>query len=154
MLINFKENFLKTLTCPSGKWRINSTSPTTKSTSPGLSDLNFFVPCAIKHSAYVTRMLYGIIMHAAYVTRLSACNFFNIIFIKEIKNLYSCIVELYEHLGIFKNTHKVLEALGYASCFSVHFSCVLKNSCMLIWLDNALGHIFYFFSNLLFIIVS
>ena len=41
----FKENFLKTFTSPSGKWRINSTCPTIKSTSPRLSDLNFFVPC-------------------------------------------------------------------------------------------------------------
>lgn len=46
LLINFKKkNSQKTFTCPSGKWRINSTSQTTKFTSPGLSDLNFFVPC-------------------------------------------------------------------------------------------------------------
>ena len=40
----------KTFTCPLGKWRINSTSLTTKSTSPRLSDLNFFVPCALLSS--------------------------------------------------------------------------------------------------------
>jgi len=38
--------------------------------------------------------------------------------IKEIKNVSECIVELYKHVVIFKNTREVLEALGCASCFS------------------------------------
>ena len=55
------------------------------------------------------------------------------IIIKEIKNASSCIVELYKHLGIFKNTREVhREALGCASCFSMYFSRVLKNSQVLI----------------------
>ena len=41
--------------------------------------------------------------------------------IKEIKNASSCIVELYKHAGIFKNTREVhREARGAAECFS-HF---------------------------------
>ena len=43
----------------------------------------------------------------------------------------SCIAELYKHLGIFKNT--------------MHFSRVLKTSHVLIELNNALMHVFYFF---------
>ena len=47
---------------------------------------------------------------------------------KEIKNAPECIVELYKHAGIFKNTKEVhREARGAAECFS-HFSSVLKNS--------------------------
>lgn len=49
-------------------------------------------------------------------------------FTKEIKNAPECIVELYKHAGIFKNTREVhKEARGAAECFS-HFSSVLKNS--------------------------
>ena len=49
-------------------------------------------------------------------------------FIKEIKNASECIVELYKHAGIFKNTREVhREARGATECFS-HFSSVLKNS--------------------------
>ena len=52
--------------------------------------------------------------------------------IKEIKNAPECIVELYKHAGIFKNTREVhREARGVAECFS-HFSSVLKNSQVLI----------------------
>ena len=52
--------------------------------------------------------------------------------IKEIKNAPECIVELYKHAGIFKNTRKVhKEGRGAAECFS-HFSSVLKNSQVLI----------------------
>ena len=52
--------------------------------------------------------------------------------IKEIKNAPECIVELYKHAGIFKNTREVhREARGIAECFS-HFSSVLKNSQVLI----------------------
>ena len=41
--------------------------------------------------------------------------------IKEIKNAPECIVELYKHAGIFKNTREVhREARGVAECFS-HF---------------------------------
>ena len=40
-----KENSPKAFTCPLGKLRVKSTSLTAKSTSPGLSDTNFFVPC-------------------------------------------------------------------------------------------------------------
>ena len=53
--------------------------------------------------------------------------------IKEIKNAPECIVELYKHAGIFKNTREVhKEARGAAECFFMHFSCVLKNSRVLI----------------------
>ena len=59
------------------------------------------------------------------------CNIANF-FIKEIKNAPECIVELYKHAGIFKNTREVhREARGVAECFS-HFSSVLKNSQVLI----------------------
>ena len=38
---------------------------------------------------------------------------------KEIKNAPECIVELYKHAGIFKNTREVhREAQGAAECFS------------------------------------
>ena len=51
---------------------------------------------------------------------------------KEIKNASECIVELYKHAGIFKDTREVhREARGVAECFS-HFSSVLKNSQVLI----------------------
>ena len=54
------------------------------------------------------------------------------LFTKEIKNAPECIVELYKHAGIFKNTREVhKEARGPAECFS-HFSSVLKNSQVLI----------------------
>ena len=59
-------------------------------------------------------------------------NILNITFKKEIKNAPECIVELYKHAGIFKNTREVhREARGVAECFS-HFSSVLKNSQVLI----------------------
>ena len=58
-----------------------------------------------------------------------ACTWKNI---KEIKNASECIVELYKHAGIFKNTREVhRDARGAAECFS-HFSSVLKNSQVLI----------------------
>ena len=58
---------------------------------------------------------------------------------KEIKNASECIVELYKHAGIFKNTREVHRgARGAAKCFS-HFSSVLKNSQVLILLNNARG---------------
>ena len=54
------------------------------------------------------------------------------IYIKEIKNAPECIVELYKHAGIFRNTREVhKEARGAAECFS-HFSSVLKNCQVLI----------------------
>ena len=59
--------------------------------------------------------------------------------IKEIKNASECIVELYKHAGIFKNTREVhREARGAAECFS-HFSSVPKNSQVFILLNNARG---------------
>ena len=59
--------------------------------------------------------------------------------IKEIKHASECIVALYVHAGIFKNTSEVKrEAWGAAECFS-HFSSVLKNSQVLIKLNNARG---------------
>ena len=58
----------------------------------------------------------------------------------------SSIVELYKHLGIFKNTREVREAIVLGS--SPHLSHVLKNSRVPIELDNALG---VFFSNFLVI---
>jgi len=51
---------------------------------------------------------------------------------KEIKNASECIVELYKHTGIFKNTREVhREARGAAEYF-LHFLSVLKNSQVLI----------------------
>ena len=41
------KNSPKTFTCLSGKLRVKSTSPTAKSTSAGLLDTNFFVPCTL-----------------------------------------------------------------------------------------------------------
>ena len=56
----------------------------------------------------------------------------NFTVLKGIVNAPECIVELYKHAGIFKNTREVLrEARGIAECFS-HFSSVLKNSQVLI----------------------
>ena len=53
-------------------------------------------------------------------------------YIKEIKNAPECIVELYKHTGIFKNTREVhREARGAAECFS-HFWSLLKNFQVLI----------------------
>ena len=47
---------------------------------------------------------------------------------KEIKNASECIVELYKHAGIFKNTREVhREARGTDECFS-HFSSVAMHS--------------------------
>ena len=67
---------------------------------------------------------------------------------KEIKNASECIVELYKHTGIFKNTREVhREAQSTAECFS-HFSTVLKNSQVLIYKCNSTMHedeLFYFF---------
>ncbi len=65
-------------------------------------------------------------------------------YIKGIKSAPECIVELYKHLGIFKNTREVhREARGAAECFS-HFSSVFKNSQVLIELNNARGERFLF----------
>ena len=47
------------------------------------------------------------------------------------KTCSSSIVEFYKHLGIFKNTREVREALAFGSCFSVPIS-----------LNNALGAFF------------
>ena len=52
------------------------------------------------------------------------------IFIKEIKNAFECIVEN------MREVHR--EARGAAECFS-HFLSVLKNSQVLILLNNARG---------------
>jgi len=66
--------------------------------------------------------------------------------IKEIKNVSECIVELYKHVVIFKNTREVLEALGCASCFSMHFCRVLKiTTC----LNNSIMHSDTFFISLI-----
>jgi len=75
---------------------------------------------SIKHAAYVTRVLYRvIIMHAAYVTS------FSLAFYKWNKKLHPCAL------------------LSYISTF---FKNTLKNFRMLIELNNTLGCIFYFFS--------
>ena len=48
---------------------------------------------------------------------------FTIYFIKEIeKTCFSSIVELYKHLGIFKNTREVREAPAFDPCFSALLS--------------------------------
>ena len=58
--------------------------------------------------------------------------FLHVCSLKEIKNASECIVELYKHTGIFKNTREVhREARGAAERFS-HFSSVLKNPQVLI----------------------
>ena len=52
----------------------------------------------------------------------------DVLFNKEIKNASECIVELYKHAGIFKNTREVhREARGAAECFS-YFSSLIYNS--------------------------
>ena len=67
---------------------------------------------------------------------------FTIHFIKEIKKTCSSsIAEFYKHAGIFKNTREVQEALAFGSC-SPLFSLVLKNSRVLIELNNVLGAFF------------
>ncbi len=59
-------------------------------------------------------------------------------FIKEIKNKTECIVELYKHAGIFKNTREVhREARG--------FSSVLKNSQVLIYITEQCTRRKFFF---------
>ena len=48
---------------------------------------------------------------------------FTIYFIKEIeKTCFSSIVELYKHLGIFKNIREVREAPAFDPCFSALLS--------------------------------
>ena len=90
--------------------------------------------CYWSCSLNVLRILYSIVLLTFYT--------------KEIKNASECIVELYKHTGIFKNTREVLrEAQGTAECFS-HFSTVLKNSQVLIYKCNSTMHedeVFYFF---------
>ena len=45
----------------------------------------------------------------------------------------SCIVDLYKHLGIFKNTREAREALAYGWCFCKHLSRDLKvTACLLL----------------------
>ena len=46
-----------------------------------------------------------------------------LVFIEEIKRRAKCIVELYKHAGIFKNTREVRETLAFGSCFSALLSC-------------------------------
>ena len=94
-----------------------------------------FIITAIKHTAYVTRVLYGGNNARCLRHKFQRAQFLKH-FIKEIKNLSSCIVELYKHLGIFKNTREVREALGCASCFSMYFSRVLKNFRVLIYITQ------------------
>ena len=54
-------------------------------------------------------------------------------FVKRTKHTCSsCFVELYKHLRIFENIPEVREVLAHGSCFSGHFSRVLKNSRVLI----------------------
>ena len=43
--LNVLKNFPRNFTCPLGKWRTESTSLTTKSTVPRLSDMTFFAHC-------------------------------------------------------------------------------------------------------------
>ena len=77
--------------------------------------------------------------HTSALLRYNACSLrhryerakFTIHFIKEIKNLVPRALLSYKHLGIFKNTRA-----------SLHFSHVLKNSRVLILLNNALGAFF------------
>lgn len=48
--------------------------------------------------------------------------------IKEIVNVFECIVELYKHAGTFKNSRELhREAQGIPECF-LHFLSVFKNS--------------------------
>ena len=78
---------------------------------------------------------------------IKAC--FQCTFDKEIKNTPECIVKLYKHAEIFKNRREVhREAQGVAECFA-HFSSVLKNSQVLIKLNNARGQVLYFFYEML-----
>ena len=50
------------------------------------------------------------------------------LFTKEINDAPECVVNLYKHAAIFKNTREVhREARGVAECF-LHFSSVLEDS--------------------------
>ena len=49
----FYSNCSKNITCPSSKLKTELTSPITKSTSPGLSDITFFARCNVKVHFYV-----------------------------------------------------------------------------------------------------
>ena len=71
-------------------------------------------------------------MDSQSVIQLLIINKMHLIYTKGIKNMPECIVELYKHTEIFKNTREVhREARGVAVCF-LHFSSVLKNSQVLI----------------------
>ena len=59
----------------------------------------------------------------------------NVLFSKEIKNAPECIVELYKHAGIFRNTREV--------------SSVLKNPQVLISSTTHEEKVFYFFYEML-----
>ena len=110
------------------------------------------------HSCDVTRVLYGNTMNSFWpiTARAFLWTFYEIwytqptssvwaraihdTFYKRNKNACSSgIIELYKHLGIFKNTREVREALAFGSCFSAF---LLKNSFALIELNNSLGAFF------------
>ena len=81
---------------------------------------------------YVSRVHCWDTVHAAYVVDTSARNSRYLIFYNRNKKpCSSSIVELYKHLGIFKNTREVRESLAFGWCFSVPIS-----------LNNALGAFF------------
>jgi len=70
---------------------------------------------SIKHTAYVTYMLYGVIMHAALVTSLSMRKFLKH-FLKKIVNLllvHCWVISTWE----FRRCSQVRETLGCVLCF-------------------------------------
>ena len=77
---------------------------------------------SIKHAPYVTRVHCWDIMHAR--TSSVRASAIHDTFYKRSKQTYSSsIVELYKHLGIFKKTREVREAIVLGSFFSALLSC-------------------------------
>ena len=100
---------------------------------------------SIKHAPYVTRVHCWDLMRSLRHRYERAQ--FTIHFIREIKKTCSSsIVELYKHLGIFKNTREVQEALTWGSCFSALLSCSQKFPRAYIT-QQCTRCVFYFFNN-------
>ena len=78
------------------------------------SSLYFHKACALRHTSALLRsnacsLHHRTIQNTFYKRNKQACS--------------SSIVELDKHLGIFKNTREVREALAFGSCFSALLSC-------------------------------
>ena len=73
-------------------------------------------------------------------------HWYDIFYERNKKTCSSSIVELYKHLGIFKNTREVREALTLGSCFSALLSCSQKFPRAYIT-QQCTRCVFYFFNN-------